>query len=108
MMCMGILYGRTLFARACLRQRQGGYGIRPYILSPDKVENVGRGLAPSVGVEDAAPYRDGCLLFQCQQQFPQYLAGRGSGNAALVEHGGQLVHVRANDVRFRHGADGPK
>ena len=85
-----------------------GYGIRPYILSPDKVENVGRGLDPSVGVEDAASYRDGCLLFQCQQQFPQYLAGRGSGNAALVEHGGQLVHVRANDVRFRHGADGPK
>ena len=23
------------------------YGIRPYILSPDKVENVGRGLDPS-------------------------------------------------------------
>ena len=27
----------------------GGYGIRPYILSPDKVENVGRGLDPSAG-----------------------------------------------------------
>ena len=26
-----------------------GYGIRPYILSPDKVENVGRGLDPSAG-----------------------------------------------------------
>ena len=65
-------------------------------------------MTPPRGVEDAAPYRDGCLLFQCQQQFPQYLAGRGRGNAALVEHGCQLVHVRANDVRFRHGADGPK
>lgn len=65
-------------------------------------------MTPPRGVEDAAPYRDGCLLFQCQQQFPQHLAGRGRGNAALVEHGCQLVHVRANDVRFRHGADGPK
>ena len=36
------------------------------------------------GVEDAAPYRDGCLLFQCKQQLPQYLAGRSGRNAALV------------------------
>ena len=57
-------------------------------------------MTPPRSVEDAASYRDGCLLFQCQQQFPQYLAGRGRGNAALVEHGGQLVHVRANDVAF--------
>ena len=57
------------------------------------------------GVEDAAPYRDGCLLFQCKQQLPQYLAGRSGRNAALVEHGGQLVDVRADDVCLCHGAD---
>ena len=45
------------------------------------------------------------LFFQCQQQFPQDLAGRGGGNAALIQHRGQLVNVRTDDVCLGHGTD---
>ena len=43
---------------------------------------------------------------QRQQQLTQHFAGSCGGNAALVQHGGQLVHIRADDVCFGYGADG--
>lgn len=43
---------------------------------------------------------------QRQQQLTQHFAGSCGGNAALVQHGGQLVHIRADDVCFGYGANG--
>ena len=78
------------------RKRARANNVRPYGLYVNAVAR---------GVEDAAPYRDGCLLFQRQQQLPQYLAGRSGRNAALVEHRRQLVQIRADDVGLCHGAN---
>ena len=57
------------------------------------------GIALNVGCTDLRSV-------QRQQQLTQHFAGSCGGNAALVQHGGQLVHIRADDVCFGYGADG--
>ena len=62
-------------------------------------------MTPPRGVEDAASYRDGCLLFQCQQQFPQHLAGRGRGNVA--RHGlTRMLATEAGEWRLLSAMQG--
>ena len=48
----------------------GGYGIRPYILSPDKVENVGRGLDPSAGCRGRRSLQGWLLTFPVPAAIP--------------------------------------
>ena len=47
-----------------------GYGIRPYILFPDKVENVGRGLAPSAGRRGRRSLQGWLLTFPVPAAIP--------------------------------------